>query len=224
MSRSQNRCCRSIRRSCSAVDLDEGNELHDCLSFALQVKSLSRTLFPTPPHLPGAHTMHAAALLTAMVTHGLIMPPVERYKMGEQLRADFPWTVISSLTRANRGIISQRGLGNFDNPEKGNKRPWSDGEVFKSLLPEKFGWSEMSFSVPPNATALKLDIINCGTDERAKEIFLQLRLRRIPDYARSGKFLIKADEETFKWFLQNFGAERYSVRRPFRLWGYWITN
>jgi hypothetical protein len=162
--------------------------------------------------------MHAAALLSVMVTHGLIMPPVEKHKMGEQLRADFPWTVIHSLTRANKSTIAPKQTRNYDDPEKGNRRPWSDGEVFKSLLPEKFGWSGATFCVSPSTTILTLDIINCGTDERAKEIFLQLRMLRVPDYARSGKFLIKADEETFKWFLQNFGAERYSVRRPLTIW------
>jgi hypothetical protein len=163
--------------------------------------------------------MHAAALLSVMVTHGLVMPPVEKHRMGEQLRADFPWTVIHSLIEANRGLFSIKTSGGWDDPQKNNYQPWPDQEVFfKSLLPEKYGWSMMRFSMPPSTTILTLDIINCGTDERAKKVFLQLRLRRIPDYARSGKFLIKADEETFKWFLQNFGAECYTVRRPFTIW------
>ncbi len=162
--------------------------------------------------------MHAAALLSAMVTHGLIMPPVERYRMDEQLRAENPWIVIHNLTNLTRGTLAIKQTRLCINPEKRNGRPWSEDEFFKSVLPEKFGWGGFTFSAPPNATELKLDIIDCKTDERAKEVFLQLRMRRIPDYARSGKFLIKADEETFKWFLQYFGAERYSVRRTMLIW------
>jgi hypothetical protein len=163
--------------------------------------------------------MHAAALLLVMVTHGLIMPPVEKYRMDEQLRAENPWIPIHFLINLTRGTLAIKTSGGWNDPEKKNYQPWPDQEVFfKSLLPEKFGWGMVKFSIPPITTILNLTIINCKTDERAKEIFLQLRLRRIPDYARSGKFLIRADEETFKWFLQNFGAERYSVRRPLTIW------
>jgi hypothetical protein len=111
------------------------------------------------------------------------MPPVEKHKMGEQLRADNPWIVIHLLTNINRGVIATKSTRGSLYPEKKNGIPWFEDEHFKSLLPEKFGWAGITFSVPPNATELKLDIVNCGTDERAKEIFLQLRLRRIPNYA-----------------------------------------
>ncbi|HEV3438782.1 MAG TPA: hypothetical protein VG122_15560 [Gemmata sp.] len=163
--------------------------------------------------------MHAAALLSVMVTHGLVMPPVERYDMDLQLRAEHPGHVMHYLMNTHRYAIVLKTSGGYLDPEDKSYEPWNDQEAFfKSLLPEKFGWSMMAFSIPPSTTKLGLHIINCGTDERAKEIFLQLRLRRVPDFARSGKFLIRADEETFKWFLKTLGAERYTVRRPFLIW------
>ncbi len=163
--------------------------------------------------------MHAAALLTAMVTHGLIIPPVEKQQMDQLLRAEHAGVVVNTLIKINRGISALKSTRGSLDPEKKNGIPWAEDEYFKSLFPEKFGWAGIIFSVPPSTTTLKLDIIDCKTDERAKEIFLQLRLRRIPDYARSGRFLIKTNnEETFEWFRQYFGAERYSVRRTPFIW------
>jgi hypothetical protein len=161
--------------------------------------------------------MHAAVLLSTMVTHGLVMPPVEKYRMDEQLRAERPRVVIDFLRTVDAEIIQFKGLRSNDSTGKNKAYPWSDGGVFKSPLPENLGYSGMDFILPPSRTELKMNIINCGSDEKAKEVFLQLRLRRIPDYARSGKFLIKADEDTFKWFLRHFGAERYQVRRTYLL-------
>jgi hypothetical protein len=172
----------------------------------------------SPPFFRG-RTMHTAALLTAMVTHGLIMPPVQKHKMDYQLKAENPWHVIYFLINVHRYVVTLKTSGSWNDPTDKDYAPWNDQDVFfKSLLPEKFGWGRMAFSIPPSTTILTLLIIDCKTEKRAKEIFLQLRLRRIPDYARSGKFLIKADEETFKWFSQHFGAERYSVRRPLTIW------
>jgi len=39
----------------------------------------------------------------------------------------------------------------------------------------------------------------------------------VPDYARSGRFLIKADKEAFQWFAARYGAERYFVQPPSNL-------
>ncbi len=163
--------------------------------------------------------MHAAALLSAMVTHGLIMPPVERYRMDEQVNADRSRSVIDHLRAINLGVIAVNSWGSGGDPLVNPRAiPWSEGNVFKSPLPDKLSWSEMSFRIPPRTDLLRLHIIDCGSIEKAKVVFLQLRMRRIPDYARSGKFLIKSDKQSFKWFLQYFGAERYSVRRTIMIW------
>jgi hypothetical protein len=159
--------------------------------------------------------MHAAALLTAMVTHGLIMPQVERYRMDNPVK---DLSVIVYLRSVNIGVITPRAYGSHYPAKYPRHALWSDADLFKSPLPEKIAWGELGFVIPPDPTMLMLSFIDCESEEKAKEYFLLLRLRRIPDYARSGKFLIKADKESFKWVLQYFGAERYSVRRNPFIW------
>jgi hypothetical protein len=165
--------------------------------------------------------MHAAALLTAMVSHGLVMPPVERYDMDLQLTSmGHAWPVVHDLIKFNKGILFPKQTRTFDFPEK-SRHPWADGELFKEPLPNNLGWGGVTFVVLPaleNSPELKIDIIDCKGEKEAKVAFLYLRLRRIPDYARSGKFLVKASPEAFAWFVKSYGAERYSVRRTMLIW------
>ncbi|HEV3440623.1 MAG TPA: hypothetical protein VG122_24925 [Gemmata sp.] len=54
--------------------------------------------------------MHAAALLTAMVTHGLIMPPVEKHR-GYHLEAARPWYAIEEFRKIPESLHYPREAG-----------------------------------------------------------------------------------------------------------------
>jgi len=147
------------------------------------------------------------------------MPPVERYK-GQHLGVDIPRRAISEF-----GMVPFR----FPHPQGfsvGSARPWADGNIFKSPLPDNLPWAyaEFAFDDPyfggddPGVPIYRINVIACENEKEAKAVFLQLRLRRIPDYARSGKFLIKATPRAFGWFVDNYGAERYSIKRPLTIW------
>jgi hypothetical protein len=103
-----------------------------------------------------------------------------------------------------------------------SKVGWNDGDVFKKPLPYAcvLITSNPFWGVnnPRSGPIYRIDVIGCEDEKEAKALFLQLRLRRIPDYARSGKFLIKATSTPFAWFATVYGAERYTIRRTIDIW------
>lgn len=156
--------------------------------------------------------MHALALLS-LAAHGLLLPPTVTFK-GKPLEADGPREAVR--------ILKKKGPSSWYIKYQ-DFYPWVDGSVFKSPLPESLPGNLLELQVYPNREILRVVVIECSNEERAKEVFLQLHLRRIPDYARSGQFLIKADKQTLKWFTKNFGAAAYFIHRPDWFWE-WATQ
>jgi hypothetical protein len=153
--------------------------------------------------------MHAVALCSLLVTNGIIMPPVLKYK-GEILKAESAVKAIEEFENKHRLLPAIIG-----GPTKPGSLPWDDDGNFpcKAKLDWYYAtwgkkWSDV---ISPESLPITLSVIDCGTEELAKQYFLECRLRRVPYYARSGRFLIKANKEAFEWFASHYGAERYFV-------------
>lgn len=154
--------------------------------------------------------MHALALLS-LAANGLLLPPTVTFK-GEALVADNAQEAVFALQKN----LPARRYDKFQ-----GYKPWSDGNIFKSPLPESLIASSREFKISPSGEVIRVVFIACAHEEQAKEVFLQLHLRRVPDYARSGKFLIKADKQSMRWFLSIYGGEVYfapQVRSHFTFW------
>jgi len=60
-------------------------------------------------------------------------------------------------------------------------------------------------------TVLELHVIDCDSIHKANLYFLQLRILRQPDSARSGKYLLKGPPQSIDWFAKHYGVERYTT-------------
>ncbi len=63
----------------------------------------------------------------------------------------------------------------------------------------------------PKFAQFEFHIIDCDSVDKAKLYFVQLRILRQPDYARSGKFLLKGSPQAIDWFAKHYGVERYKT-------------
>lgn len=165
--------------------------------------------------------MHFTTLLAIMVTHGLILPPVQTYK-GEVLKAANPEEAVKEFVKKHHPNPSF-----IEGPTNPGAMPWSDNGRFPCK--EKLNWYEAVLGEKSwnlwNARKYypSLIVIDCRTEELAKNCFLECRTWRLPDYARSGRFLIKANQKSLMWFTQHYGAEAYFIHRPDWFWE-WATQ
>jgi hypothetical protein len=171
--------------------------------FAAHVKLECQPSYLQPPLPSRSPPMHALALLS-LAAHGLLLPPTVTFK-GEALVADGPREAVATAHRKPPARWWEKQQDFY---------PWKDGEAFKTPLPEYLLGNLLEFEVSPTREIIRVVLIECKNEERAKEYFLQLHLRRIPDYARSGRFLIKADKQSLKWFTTYYGADAYFIRHP----------
>jgi|GEM_PF-6656826 len=147
--------------------------------------------------------MHTLILCSFLIPLSVIAPPAKTYK-GKVLAAP-------NVTEAGWKVqeIPGERVGVTATPTD-KWEPWDDDGKFP--LDVNLAWVRLSITVTkPKLEKLTLYIIDCVSEEDAKKHFTKLRMLRCPDYARSGRYLIKASPEAFKWFTKYYGAERYEV-------------
>ena len=150
--------------------------------------------------------MHALTLCALLVPPGLVVPPTTTFK-GKQIAAptvtEAGWE-LQKLPGENVGITATPT----------DRWPaWSDDGKFP--LEVNLSWAGVNFLVTkPKLERLKLWIIDCDSTDNATKYFLQLRILRCPDYAQSGKYLIKGSPQALDWFTKHYGAVRYGVTEP----------
>jgi hypothetical protein len=147
--------------------------------------------------------MHTLALCTFAASLWFSVPPAKTYK-GKAFTADNVADAASEFQN-----VSNKAVGVTATPTDNWPR-WNDDSKFP--LDVDLLWSRVEFFGPkPKSERLQLYIIDCGNEKDAKKYFTQLRILRCPDYARSGKYLIKASPQAFEFFTKYYGAERYEV-------------
>jgi hypothetical protein len=148
--------------------------------------------------------MHVLAATSLVVSLWLSPAPVKTYK-GKPLDA-------VNVTEAGwelQKLPGEKSVGIFATPT--DRWPaWNDDGKFP--LEVNLTWAGIDFLVTkPKLERLKLYIIDCGSTDNAEKYFTLLRLSKSPDYARSGKFLIKASPQALEWFTKHYGAVRYEI-------------
>lgn len=142
-----------------------------------------------------------------MVSGMVTFPPPTVYK-GEPLKAE-------SAEKAVREMKKKQGslpvYFQFNYPDAAGPNYWTDGGRFSRE--DKLDWAAIWWSIDdkeqlrfgPPKTA-KIWVIECKNEEEAKKHFLMCRLKRLPGYYYSGRFIIKASNSGFAWFLEHYGA------------------
>lgn len=154
--------------------------------------------------------MHSLALLSLLVPNGLLMPPVTKHK-GPHVLWENAYTA--------QIHFADIGEANNIHATGGSERYWRDGGKFPSK--ENLEYSGVGFwdskdtvrDTKKGSEICWMFVIDCKTEANAKKLFLLCRLYRLPNYARSGEFLIHSDPRAFEYFTKHFGGESYLMTK-----------